>query len=214
MLVLIQTFLVFDSSKIVSDNIGKNQDVVVLSSFYQDGSTPGNNNLNYKEANKETEDKIFYNGKATHYPIINHTIVCAENGLSFAQECGLRRGRDNTILNSNGFYPLQTLGTAIVDDDYLSRRFGDENGKLTILAGSLDNCRTGYSLIITDYIADAITDTFSKFAYYKDYQHRIGPRKHLYNTGRIFGGYNSQIGCIIKTDYKENIKQFWKNIMS
>ena len=206
MLVLIQTFLVFDSSKIVSDNIDKNQDAVVLSSFYQDGSTPGNNNLNYKEANKETEDKIFYNGKATHYPIINHTIVCAENGLSFAQECGLRRGRDNTILNSNGFYPLQTLGTAIVDDDYLSRRFGDENGKLTILAGSLDNCRTGYSLIITDYIADAITDTFSKFAYYKDYQHRIGPRKHLYDISRIFGGYNSQIGCIIKTDYKEKYK--------
>ena len=203
MLVLIQTFLVFEPSRIVTNSISDDRTSVVLSSIYLNS---GNNYGGYSDISKETEDDVFYNGNVTNYPIVNqNTWFSRKDNIGIYIPSGIYPATQSR-LNQYGFYPRQTLGTAIVDDAYLSSRFGDENGKVTVLAGSLDDCRSGYALIITDFIADAILDTRKtcKSKTYETYQDTLGKRYWLNNELVSRNqSYNSTIGCVIKTDYKQ-----------
>ena len=51
-------------------------------------------------------------------------------------ECGNKKNAEK-FFNQYKIYPGVLTGTAVVDEDYLTKRFKNENGELEVLAGNL-----------------------------------------------------------------------------
>lgn len=95
----------------------------------------------------------------------------------------------------------ETNGVLVCDIDYLKHLYGDENGEIKVLAGSIDDTRDG--VIVTDYVADS-------FLYYQD--------KHFESyDDLITGGFiesRVRIAAVIDSGYKQRYKSLVDEVTS
>ena len=124
--VVFQTFVSFDSSRVRSSNLSSDRNDVVFSKVQENTDNFGS----YVDISEETEEKVFYGNDVKHYPIVSYSITTEQGSTSGLIDCGFKLQNDAKLLNHHGFYPNGTQGTAIVDRDYLKKRFGDKDGNV------------------------------------------------------------------------------------
>lgn len=200
--ILIQSFVSFTPSKLYFDNNDYTDRRYALVSSL-DTAGEGYDEFSYfKSLEKEENDGLFE--EAESYEVINHTISFDSSKFAYMTEMNRITNDVQKYINAHGFYSSCTLGTAIVTEDFLKKTFYN-GGELEVLSGSLEglndeNCE---KLVITDYSADSILDTYYGIKDYT-YDDLIGNYKaYSSNLGTINGFSNASIGAIIKTDYKE-----------
>lgn len=107
--------------------------------------------------------------------------------------------------NYSRFWCGTGLGTIVCDYDYLTKIFGNENGEVEMIAGSIDDTINTVDLIVTDYYADSVLEIdriYGTGRYIPS--NPDNPYEKIFNTG-----FSSRftIGAIIKTDYKEKYSE-------
>ena len=196
---LAQTIITFDGGKVISKEMKK---VSIESVLVQKTTTEQEKRLtnsNYQFYQEITDEDIAEYRAAgytdTIYPVYSHELILSDSG-------GIgSAGMLPTYLHSPP-YLSATLGTLIVDEAFLQRKF---NG-LQYLAKADEFHPSG--VIITDYIADAILRN-AKLYKAKTYEDILGT--YHYNSDKYERGY---INGIIKTDYKEKHQQFFEDYNS
>ena len=165
--------------------------------------TANRNNGSFYRLTEESEKEIFKDYTGEKFKVYNYTLYFSYNGGGELIESGYLRYRGNCH-NKNGIYLGSTNGTAVVTEKYLIDRFKNDKDELEILAGSLDNCKDSLSVVITDFLADCIFDSRGEK---KDYSSLIGPLYNFNEKSNNLSKYiNADIGCIIKTNYREKYK--------
>ncbi len=201
--ILVQTLLSFDRNKVFFDNLdAEEQEITLVTNADEDAESF----LRFREEEQESVARSFQ-GKT--YPVVNYCPGLTEktgdtniNASSFINRLDL--------VNPMGVYATFSYGTAIVDEDYLRYRYGNENGDVEVLAGSLDDCRDGANLIVTDFYADCVFDIQYPESKGKSYdailgvQHKFNYKYYRYSSTR-FG----HVGAVIKTDYKEKFPELF-----
>ncbi len=199
--ILIQSFISFEPSELYFENNDyTTQKYAVVSNI--ENVNKEEENFNYfKPLEAEESEGLF--DEVESFDIINHTISYDATKLAYVTEMNRMANSLKNYVNVHGLYSSCTLGTAIVNKEFLNKTFS-EGEECIVLAGSLENLddENSTKLIITDYAADSIIDTFLGV---KDltYDDLIGNFKGCssHNAG-IVGFSNAAIGAIIKTDYK------------
>ena len=85
--------------------------------------------------------------------------------------------------------------------DFLKGVYGDENGNINVLAGTLDINNDDASIVITDYMADALI-YFNPTKYVSDECSRY---EYIVNMGKINNRYD--VAAIIDTGYMSRYKE-------
>ena len=85
------------------------------------------------------------------YKLVNPTILTkwanSNTGAGFRSD--IKRNMDH-------IYITETYGTLICDEEFLKNKYGNENGELEVLAGSLEDSYNSCTPVITDYVADSL----------------------------------------------------------
>ena len=185
-LALSQTIITFNSGEIIFNEMSKmNQDTLFIEKFLDPEQRKLSEYDYYAEVTQSDIDKFKEKGinEDEILEVLNYTVPIS-NSEKFA-------GRNNKPLLSNSLYILETLGTIIVDEDYLI----DKYGKLEYVV-KLDEFHP-CGVLITDYVADCIIASSGKNGN-KTYEDILG--LYYYSTLKMNRGY---INGIIKTNYKE-----------
>ncbi len=122
--------------------------------------------------------------------------------------------RYNQISNLSNFYMRESPGTLICSEQYLTNVYKQNDGKLKVLAGSLEDCKTTSKVIITDYLADS-------FIYWSNRNelHTINSYQDLIDNPIVdtYDSHWGQVGAIIRTNYKykyQEVKEFFLRIIA
>ena len=180
---LAQTIIKFDSSKIIESEMKKANRSTILLIKGVDEQTEKLLQSDYRVAIDNTDIKALKDGgySGNVYPVLNAAvpITSCQHSVGF-----------NSSYFSNNLYIHESLGTLVVDEDFLERHFGD----LTY-AAALDNPYSA-GVIITDYIADSIIATNRTYRG-KTYEDILG------NYLPAGWSYDSmKINAVIETGYK------------
>ena len=155
LLIILQSYLMFDSSNAIKQSSGSDGDVTVV--LKKDTYIDEYGNMNQTKIYKVTDDDLskideLSGGTARKYLLYNNAIpvnlknrprmVESETAFSF-------------IFEGKHIYTPQMPGVLVCDLDYLTGKFGND-GELTVLAGDINDCMDGAGVIITDYTADAM----------------------------------------------------------
>ena len=128
------------------------------------------------------------------YSIYNFFMPIQDSSSEFSA------GWSSSFLTANSVYIRALLGTLVVDEAFLTEKFGE----ITYLA-KLDEFHPG-GIIITDYVADAIR--MHNVAYFnKTYEELLGS----YTWGASYG-YRGYINGIIETGYKERYQDLCASV--
>ena len=182
-LALAQTIAAFDGGHIIADEMAKgNQESILMNKVLDDTTSKrvdGNFHIALDEADIQRFYDEGYNGSI--YPVLNVTLPVTV----YSSYCG------KNASHFNGCYLNETFGTMIVDEAFLKRQFGED-----IYAARLDEFEP-HGIIITDYVADSIIETHSKYKgkTYEDLLGEINPS--------IWECVNFTVNGIINTGYKE-----------
>lgn len=196
LLILVQTFLHFDSSKIILDNIDlKNQQNVVISKF---NKIDDENQMTISEFSDEEIDELV--GDKKYYPCINFSQSFSLIKHFALSSNGYNRG-SRVIPNSNNFYNSVFYNTAIVDEEYLANTFNNGN-EIEVLAGELFDSKHPSGIIVPDYFIDSVNDEKDMDIPYSDY---IGPFGRQESTRKFY------ISAIINTNYKKKHEKLLNN---
>lgn len=188
---LAQTVITFNGGQIVTDEMNK----VNQTSFFIEKDLTAEQNSYYNDAQvveigANDLDKFKSSGyKGKIYEVLNYTIPIVLSG-SFA-------GCTKTSLSSTP-YLTEALGTMIIDESFLSNKFG----KIEYVA-KLDQFHPS-GVIITDYLADSIRLQNVNYVK-KPYEDLLGS----YTFGKNYGA-RGYINGIIKTNYKETYNDLIK----
>ena len=181
---LAQTIIAFDGSEIISAEMGKsNQDVLLLSKSLSDASKAKLDKI-YPVAIPENDIQDFYHAgyKGKIYPVYS-------NGLAI-NSCSTLYGTGTNHFHSSIFMS-EAFGTMVVDENFLFDQFGN----LEFIAEA--KTKPGYGIYITDYLADCTLTINDKYKG-KTYDDLLGnfyiPN---YSAPRMY------VNGIIKTNYKE-----------
>ncbi len=184
-LALSQTIITFDSGEIISNEMKENnQETLYIEKFLDQEQRESLEYDYYNEVTLEDiakfKEKGFKDDEITE--VLNYTIPIS-NSVKFA-------GWTKPLF-SNSLYMQETLGTLIIDEDYLSKKLG----KVEYIS-RLDEFHP-CGLIITDYVADCIlAASINKDK--KTYNDLLG--LYFYNNLKMYRGY---INGIVKTGYKD-----------
>lgn len=192
---LAQTMINFDSNKIIQKEMNKlNQTSIVLEKKLSDDdqllvdkkyhvSVENDDIVQIKETG--------YNGDI--YPILSYTVPIASQNNYY--------GSFSSYF-SKGIYINETIGTIVVNTDFLTKKFGE----FQFLARAQEESPIG--VYITDYVADAIK-LFNSQYHGKDYVDLLGYIKYgSYSTKRAY------INGVINTGYKERYKELFDKFMT
>lgn len=182
---LAQTIIAFDSGATISNELIKSNQTSMLliksltDEMQQELGRPYNVEVG------EGDMQAFYDAgyKGDIYPVLSYTLPIRARGT--------RWGMGNSFFTS-GFYITETFGTLVVDDAFLEDKFGS-----ITYAAKLEEFMP-YGITITDYIADAILASSSKYKNYT-YEDLLGRYEYLKNSYMPY----CYINAIIDTDYKE-----------
>ena len=204
---LAQTIINFDSGTIISGELQKNDQNTMLLNKAISNERMQELGRNYRVGVDEGDVQALYDAgyEGKIYPILSFTVGVKSRAI--------RHSLANNLFSSSP-YLAETLGTIIVDDAFLEEKFGT----LTYEA-KVDEFRP-YGVLITDYVADAILATNTKYKY-KGYQDLLGKyfeqgysKERAYINGIIDTGYETRYQEIFelfagKTDLK--IADFYEN---
>lgn len=90
------------------------------------------------------------------------------------------------------------FGLLVCDEQYLLSQF-DSNGKIEVLAGCLEECKTTKKVIITDYMAESIM----QYHNYTSLDECLGYIPFTIKNQQV---KNVEVGAIIKSDFREKHK--------
>ena len=195
---VIQSFLSFNTNDAIKQSVlneGQNTLQLLKVSPYQFSYTPHYSVCEFTDADI-AEMKL---KKSTAYKLYAFASPIADDSNYIMMD---RMYYSTVPLPKNGMITgilcRETYGTLVCDDDYMLKQFAI-NGKIEVLAGSLNECRTTKKVAITDYVADSL------MVYYNiaSYEECLGYLP-LSFAGRQVN--HIQVGAIIKTDYKEKHK--------
>lgn len=179
--ILVQTLLSFDRNKIFFDNLdAEGQEIALVTNADEDKEAF----LRMKDGQREVIES-HYEGKT--YPVINFSPALCDSVTSDGVAAGKFVNRSR-LVTPRGLYASFLYRTAIVDDDYLRCRYGNENGDVEVLAGSLDDCRDGAKLIVTDFFADCVFDIQYPESKGKSYDAILGPNTRILSPTLSIGG--------------------------
>ena len=188
-----QTFINFDAGRILREEMSKNNQSSMLLNKTVDDETRAMLEGDYRVAVGEDDIQTLidegYKGKV--YPVYNSSVsVTTENNAA---------GISSSFFK-NGIYLTETMGTMIVDEAFLYKKFGDFE-----YAAKLDKPDPA-GVIITDYMADAILSLAPSNAYVGvDYDALLG-EYGMRELKRCF------INGIINTGYKDKYSQLFERI--
>ena len=195
LLILVQTFLYFDSSKIILDNIDlESQKNIVISKMHK---VDDENQMTISEFNQQDIDYLVNDEK--YYPCINYSNSFSSTSDFTLMSNGYNRG-SKYIANYNKFYNNAFYYTAVVDEEFLAKTFNDGN-KILVLAGQLYDPKNPTGIIVPDFFIDSVNDEKGINIPYKDY------------IGTFFRGTTVKkfyITAIIKTNYKKKFENVLK----
>ena len=185
---LAQTIINFDSGAILSEEMGKVNQTSLFLIKNVDEATDATLDYRYRVEIGENDIEAFreagYQGDI--YPVLNLSVPIsdARNTLGFY----------NSVFVKSA-YIKESLGTMIVDEAFLERKFGD-----VVYLAQLEN-PDPYGVIITDYIADCILATNRNYMG-KTYEAILGD---YLPAGWSFDSL--KINAIIDTGYKTEHKE-------
>ncbi len=186
---LAQTIIAFDSGAIISGELKKsNQNAMLLNKVISNERVQ-ELGRNYRIAIDKGDVQALYDAgyQGDIYPVLSFTVSVKSRAI--------RHGLANNLF-SNSPYLAETLGTIVVDDAFLEEKFDT----LTYEA-KLDEFRP-YGVLITDYIADAILMSNTRYKY-QSYEDLLGKYyEQGYNRERAY------INGIIDTGYEERYQDF------
>ena len=190
---LAQTIIGFDSNKIIADEMRKSQQNALLLNRELSEEMAKNLGKQYRIANDEGDIQVFYDAgyEGTIYPVLSHTLPIKSRNM--------RWGLGGSYFTKSP-YIIETLGTLVIDDEFLNNKFGD----YTYVA-KVDEFQP-YGVLITDYVADAILAGNSKYKK-KTYEDILG--KYYCTNSSIEQSY---VNGIIDTGYKERYKDFFEMV--
>lgn len=195
LLIIFQSFLMFDGSKAIAQSMGDGNGATIV--LKKNLKLDDYGNTNASQIYKITSDDISAieascGESAKQYYLYN---ICAPVDTNDTSECNKLETQTlpNLQFGTKHIYTKTMLGTLACDEEYLINKFG-VNGELKVLAGDPYQTLTDGTLIITDYLADAMR--IYNPHQYRSYDDIIGP---IYEGSYIW----SNISAIIDTGYKE-----------
>ena len=195
LLTLATSFIAFKGDVAVGDaTTVRDMKCLVMKSGYAIDGSPENIKKDFfievDDSDLKPVKDVKYEGNV--YPIIN--VGLPTNNTKFPD------AEMKADISYAGFYTPCALGVVVCDENYISRTFGKD---YEILAGSLYGLDKSVSLIATDYFADSLLESQPSLRSdneYDPYYKLIGV-----NINNRF-----EIGAIVKTNYKEKYKEFYK----
>lgn len=180
---LAQTIVSFDGSHIVAAEMAKSQQTAILMNKTVSKELSARLDGNYRYAIGEADIDAIYDAgyKGTVYPVYNVSVQI----MDYRNAAGVAIGYFH-----HGSYLSETLGTLIVDEAFLTDKFG----KVEYLASADEPYPSG--VIITDYVADAILALNTKYKN-KSYDDIVGVYYFSWTMPQVY------INGIIHTGYKE-----------
>ena len=182
---LAQTIIGFDSGATISKELAKSNqtDMLLIKSLTEEMREALGRpyNVEVEEGDIQALYDAGYQGNI--YPVLSYSLPIRARGLHW--------GLGNHFFTS-GLYITETFGTLIVDDAFLEDKFGT-----VTYAAKLEKFMP-YGITITDYIADAILVSSSK---YKNHTYEDLLGKYYYQ-GTSYMPY-CYINAIIDTNYEE-----------
>ena len=188
LLIIIQSFLMFDGSAAIKNSLESSSGGTVVlkkDSFIDDFGATDNSRL-YKVTDADLAEIDRISGEQTKkYLLYNYSATIHPNDPAWKAEL---EQQYNYQFFERHIYTSQMPGVLVCDEDYLIKRFG-QDGALKILAGDINNSKNSSAIILTDYQADALM-LFNPTKY-RNYQNIIGSLE-----GRC------SVAAIIDTGYK------------
>lgn len=206
LLIIFQSFLMFDGSKAISQSMseGNGSTIVLKKNLRIDDYGNTNSSKIYKITAEDisTIDATCGDGIKKYY-LYNH---CASVDVNDSTECDKLETKilPNLKFGTKHIYTKTMFGTLACDEEYLLSKFGVD-GKLKVLAGDPYQTLTDGTIIITDYLADAMR--IYNPQRYRTYEDILGP---LYEGKYIW----ANISAIIDTGYKEKYADIIKTVAS
>ena len=190
MVAILTSVIAFGAFSVIQ-SFGEFNSVNALSKINQD-------NLTVVEKDTEfypygiTDDFSFVKAEKT-YALYDQTIWL-ENANNNSLDLGKRL---SDRVNFSELYIHENYGLFTCDREYLTKLYG-KDGKITLLAGSLDGAEQDTGVYITDYFADSILyhETTSKLFRFFSYEDLIGV------IAPSNGNTSCKIAGIIDTDYE------------
>lgn len=190
LLIILQSFLTFDGTRAVSGVLEDESSVVALrKSVYTTSAGDKHTEwLNYITDEDMSALKESGGRNLKTYTLYSYCLPIYFNTFSSPVE------EEQCIADKfghNNIYTDRMYGTLACDEEYLIERFGVD-GELIVLAGDINRTKSDGSIIITDYIADAMVNA-SSFTYETILNYNFK------QSGLSVG----QVAAIIYTGYKE-----------
>ena len=191
---LAQTITAFNSGSVIVNEMKESNLNSMIIIKQLDELTSAQLDTKYRVSIDESNADIFketgYEGEI--YPIVNYSLPITAS-YNFM-------GKESRFISSNIFI-TETLGTMMVNEDFLTEKFGDYS-----YAAKRESFHP-LGVIITDYVADAIL-ALNKEYKGKDYA-------YIVNNGLSTSRWPSQVfivNGIINTDYTERHKSLFDRI--
>ena len=183
-----QTITSFNASRVIVSEMAKHD----LDSMLLNKTLPPEQQSIYYQAPLvgvgDLDQQAFYDAgyRGKIYPVLNYTIINRTGTAVYG----------NSTTRFLGPYMTVPMGTMVVDQDFLTRKFG------TISYLAQAEHQMPYGLILTDYLADAVLLCNSKYKN-KTYQDVVGEfHSACYTDTRAY------VNAIIDTGYKAKYGEF------
>jgi hypothetical protein len=197
LLIIIQSFLMFDGSRAIEQSLGETtgSTVVLRKDTYEDKYGNITTSRIYKITDEDLAeiDKIC-GSNTKKYLLYNFLTIINLQKNNYSVETG---NTPNYDFGTKHIYTSMMAGTLTCDEEYLVRKFG-KNGEIPVVAGDLYQSRTDGSIIITDYLADAMIMYNPHL--YRNYEDVLG---NIYQGRYIW----ANVSAIIDTGYKAKYKE-------
>ena len=194
LLIIMQSFLAFDGNRAIADTMRDEGDAVILQKSVHTHNGEEVTQLVYPVSDDDLAiiDEFGSEGMNKHF-LYSYTLSPFFDPLIETETLPASHYGINNILSTEMF------GTLACTEDYLVKKFG-KNGELVVLAGDINKTKENGSIILTDYLADAILDSLKWDNIEENlqvyYENLLGEIK----IDRILYG---EIAAIIYTGYKE-----------
>ena len=190
---LSQTIISFNAGNIMVAEMNKVQQKSLLLNKGVSGETESLLERRYHAKVADGDIQAFYDAgyKGKIYPVLNFSIPIKSYGMLYGT---------GTNHFSNTVYINEALGTMLVDEEFLSKKFGEIKYDARV-----DEFKS-YGLFITDYIADSIIVGNSKYKG-NSYEDIVGKYYMASNTDE-----RMYINGIIDTGYDERYKDLLKRL--
>ena len=203
LLIIFQSFLSFDGGKVISNSLADQgtSTLVLKKNAYYDEYGNMTKNLIYPINNEDLETIDEISGAKKHL-LYSYTIRISHSDPTVMVE---KEYDPPYAFDSSSIFTAQMAGTLVCDMEYLTNKFGID-GKLKILAGSLEQATNSYGVILTDYLADAMM--YKNPGMYRNYNEIIGP---IYLNELLYGHVSAIIDTGYKTKYRDIIEEVAEN---